>query len=761
MTTKTRNELLVGSAYIICLIFLFSPGLFRSQIPAFRDGYHFYYPQAVWLEHCAKRGEYFPSWNPTEGLGVSVTGQPSSALYYPLRAVWLLPWLSLPQRYALYMLVHVVLAGLGMRFAANALRLPKSVGWLAALSYSLSCPVLFQHSNLIFLCSAAWVGFALGAILQFLSSKSRYAFTSCLVFTVACSLMFFAGDPHTALNAVVLAVVALGSQAFLALVAALRSREKGLQTQIRQGLRNVGWLFTACCLIASCTSIQWIPTLRWSSRSSRLANESLTTRAETSELSAILMTSPATPHPIYDFSISPWHTATMIWPTLGGHYLPQHSRVFAAIPSEGRMWIPSLYFGALPCFFMASLFARAIPSRKKWSLRNQVVVLGLIGLLGMTLGLAFGNYSIVWIMREGLQGLGLEGVAKLLPNDHVGSFYWILTRCIPGYAVFRYPGKWSVWAAAAASLLAAVQLSRNLTSSAESALALRISRTVFLLSAIGLFISILFWIAASLDATTGIDHWLAVHARDRLLGAPTSQAIGQSCTIAFAIPTYTFLFFRRLRTPTAICVFTILEMTLAASQWMVFAQPPPSQHATLPSSTSQFVWASTNEEPSLIGKLSTLEYARALHVTQSIEPAEIQRLRRWLSDNDTLASYQPNLDIVLAQLGVNERRVVNGLSSAMLQPIAAAAPFCELTHGSVGGVEEAGIQWAWRTSSELRIVVHGSLPKRLIVRQYNDGGWICRTNHGNSIEPKTNRLFVEVELPAGETEFYLRRKWLW
>ena len=213
---------LVGS-----LIVLFLPALRYSEIPAFRDGFHFYFPQAVWLDRASVAGDFFPSWDFTSGLGTSPAAQNTTALYYPLRLVWVLPLASVPQRYALFVLIHLLVAAIGMQYAARSLRLSRNATWLAMIAFPLSCPVFFQHTNLPYLCSAAWIGFSLGAINQCrltllhqrLQSREgdksdqvrflRDWIGSCTVFAFSAAMMLLAGDPHTALNAFIIASLAL------------------------------------------------------------------------------------------------------------------------------------------------------------------------------------------------------------------------------------------------------------------------------------------------------------------------------------------------------------------------------------------------------------------------------------------------------------------------------------------------------------------------------------------------------------------------
>ncbi|MCA9134508.1 MAG: hypothetical protein KDA45_15165, partial [Planctomycetales bacterium] len=407
-------ELLLGGSLLLCLAFLFYPGLIASRVPAFRDAYHFYYPQAVWLDACVQRGEYFPVWNAAEGWGVSVAGQPSAALYYPGRLLWLLPGLSTAQRFSFAIVAHLLLAALGIRYAAARIGLSRHAAWLAAFSYSLSCPILFQHNNFIYLCSAAWIGFAIAGLVGFLQHRSVEQWCrSGFLFSAACCLMLLGGDPHTLANTL---LVAGGT---LLWYVAGWPRGLGHRSGAMWGRAGGAAAWFACggLLIATLTAVQWLPALRWASHSARLGSAT----AQLPELPAPLDTAwqdaPSSTHRLYDFSLSPWHLVTGLWPTLGGHYLPHNSRLFTAIPAEGRMWIPSLYFGLLPCLLLWLAFRRPLCNTRPLRL------LALFALLA-----SLGNYSLLWLLRELLRVLGGQDLSTALPKDHITSLYWLLTE---------------------------------------------------------------------------------------------------------------------------------------------------------------------------------------------------------------------------------------------------------------------------------------------------------------------------------------------
>ena len=195
-------------------------------------------------------------------------------------------------------------------------------------------------------------------------------------------------------------------------------------------------------------------TLDWVAVSSR---SSATVKTQDSyDLSIHEILSDAKKSPSYsrfDFSLSPWNLPSIAMPTWAGHFQPDNSRWVQAIPSEGRMWMPSLYQGFLPLLFaLSAMFVFWLPDSQA-SIRNVLGVIALLSLLA-----AMGNYSIAWALRSLLQLVHLNDLAQLLPGDDSGSLYGLLVSIVPGYDSFRYPAKWSVWFAACFALLAGMGL---------------------------------------------------------------------------------------------------------------------------------------------------------------------------------------------------------------------------------------------------------------------------------------------------------------
>jgi hypothetical protein len=798
-------------ALVACSAWLCFQGLFQSRIPAFRDGYAFYYPQAVWLAEQAATGNWFPQWNPREGLGVSVSGQPSSGVYYPLRMVWWIPLLSIAQRYAVFIALHVLLAVQGMRWGAKQLGCSQSAQWLAGISYGLSCPVIFQHSNLIYLGSAAWIGFAMGATAPLWCSRPPDSIVkgwqSCVVFALACSLMFLAGDLHTAINAMLLVSLSVALQAVASLVAAIMSRWRSSYATMLEskppgsheavayeavdgegrerrgmcfGWRNsslrcsLAWLMGAGLLFTMLTAVQWIPAAGWSWHSTRLASDQLPLTTASPELRRVLGETSIPSQRLFDFSLPPWYGLTWIWPTIGGDYQPENSRLFALLPAEGRMWVPSLYVGLIPFILACYAIGRAVRANGS----DAVLPRWLLGLLAFAGLAALGSYSPVWLYREFLLWLGLDDWADALPPDSTASLYWILTAWVPGYSLFRYPAKWSVWMAAALSLLAAVGWDASPTR-------LRWGKSrwlvvVWWLSLLGTLVAATAWWWSGQGGGAEIDRFLAQIANDRLLGPPTLGSIAKRSLWGFLTPTLLLapLFLREVGKRWIPCV-TLLEMSWVASSWLVFAAPPqalPSAYPVLPPtvSSASLVWCPAELSgsgaggASWLGKMGLLTEPRYLNSPQSIEPRVMAALRQWLRRHDQLGSDDDAMEVVLRELGGTHRLVRTPQGSLAWRTIENPRPLCELQLDQEQERDWSGqvLNARWLTSDRLEVWVRTQQPATLLVRQFNDGGWRLKIPappdaSGRSVSTRLSpgTLFLEVPVLAGEHRLVLYRGW--
>ncbi|MFN3190513.1 MAG: hypothetical protein ACE361_08320 [Aureliella sp.] len=808
-----RLETVFWLAVLACTFFLFHPGLLRSEVPAFRDGLHFYYPQIVWLNDCAQQGEFFPLWNRFDGLGASVPGQVSTALFYPGRLILLLPVflnsVSIEQAYSGYLAFHVLIASIGFRYACRVLAVPQLGSLLGTLAFGLSAPLVFQHCNLIYLCSAAWLGFATaGAGLILIQERASLGLA---LLAISLSAMVLAGDPHTAVNCYLLFAVALGVQTIF-----IRPNGAHWLPQFARAVFSFTW---PILLVVVLTSVQWLPALRWAEHSSRTSREGGQSELESgsdekvvlsadhevvrSALAKLTLSKPLK----YEFSLSPWHLATAIWPLAGGFYLPDNSRWFDSIPAEGRTWVPSLYSGAIPLFVLLLSFRSRGPTR-------FLLVAGILTTLA-----AMGNYSPTWLLRELLVSLRFEDLAQLVPSDRSSALYEALNQLVPGYSKFRYPAKWFAISSLCFSLVVAMNSSRIL-----HGLQMKYRPS-----------SVLFWgvLAGSAVLTctavalrfTDLRNWFeSQQVSDVLLGRCSAVPTANALLLSALLPACSLILLLAMRKTKHLEVIAILILivelgfvnqqlvhyvereALTPSQTVIGLRPARAPGSEANPRSSPLVWTNVSraslsrftnsDEPLgkrqvdlqnqfLIGKLAILGPARCLSAIQTIEPECAEKIRLWLSSQDTLRSKQDGLDFFLATLGVDARLVAiapaqadsRRLAKTDWQTVPGTKPLVECfplpetvladqQEEQMSGPQAPRILSAvWMSQSTLNVLTECSADYRLLVRQFNDGGWHISSNGPDgpvSLEPlATPSVFLEIQIPAKTDRIVISRRWGW
>lgn len=788
------REILFWICFSLALTFLLFPGLNSGRVPAFRDTFHFYYPLQVWLEEARQQGIYFPAWNPRDAYGASVASEATSALFYPLRCLWWLPGLTVAQRLSVFVFAHLTIAAMGVRYACERMRFSASSGCLAAVSYSLSCPVFFQHSNLVYLSSAAWIPWAL-AELGLLARSPKWEAESafdpsnpiepsepqpkCWLFSIAATLMILSGDIQTAFHAMLLALLAVLFRLF-ALKSAL------------EVFHGCVWVAGAGVLTAGLSAVQLLPAMHAAFNSDRWADASTleTQQQSLEQLPEVLredmraaLANTGTTTSRYDFSIPPWHAATMLWPTVGGHFLPEHTRWFQLFQAEGRLWQPSLYVGILPLLLAIQLVISPKANFSRW----LIVVAALSALAAM------GHYGPVWMMRSLLNGLGYVEWSASLPADNAWSLYWVLSEFVPGYSAFRYPGKWTGWVACGVAFMAASRLDQL-----QSVGFARIPRISMLLFA--LLSSSLLAVSIAVERQTPVAreatrYWQALMDptyADSWLGLPRPASALQMIQFAAALPLGIVLLllilglFRRIRAQFSglIVALTLCEMVACCHHWIAFVQTPVStdppvairsQRGSLES--TGLCWADNSHanflsdcqrlgvDPNspdrvkllcdyqrrfLLGKLHLIGEFSSLSAVQSIEPRNVSRVKRCLASHDCLTPDDPRLDALLSWFGVSQRLVRlsveapnrnavarNTASEAELgfqrvlawKTVPSPAPFVELKGDNERSLNESQpasdspVQILDSKPSKMSLRVNCPGPSSLIVRQYQDGCW--------------------------------------
>ena len=171
MMHRTASRLLgLGCALVLTLV-CFHAVLFGGHQFAYRDAGHFYYPLYRVVQQEWKAGRW-PLWNPWQNSGTPLLGMPMAAVFYPGKLLYALLPYDLAAR--LYIVVHTLLAWLGMLALARTLRLSRTGAFLAAMSYAFGAPILFLYSNVIFLVGASWAPWGFRALHRLLAAGNRW-----------------------------------------------------------------------------------------------------------------------------------------------------------------------------------------------------------------------------------------------------------------------------------------------------------------------------------------------------------------------------------------------------------------------------------------------------------------------------------------------------------------------------------------------------------------------------------------------------------
>jgi hypothetical protein len=441
---------------------LFWPFITAQQLIGYRDGFQFYWPMFKWADAVWASGEW-PLWCPYDGLGRSHLAEGVSSLFYPGKLVFFARWFSFESRYGIYLALHVWLAGLGASWCAGRIGADRNGKLIAMLSYGLAGPVLFAANNVIYLVSAAWLPWGLGAIWNWRQPRQRW--TAVVGVSMCAALMILGGDPQMAVNLLLIAGACwLGW-----------SQSSGLTGSWWRRLVTVAAQWSlAVVATAGLALVQLLPTAEASRESERAAYvepRSLIEwvskswrEGELQPLDSIWAEPEVGTHAadVYEFSQPPWTIGELIWPGFSGRPYPIWTHWSSSLPGAGRMWQPSLYQGLLPLALGLSVLLRREVRWLVW--------------IGACAGLAaLGWYGPVWLANEIGLATGwwapIEGV-----NRAVGGGYWLLANFL-----FRYPAKLMVLVSLVVALLAGWAWSR-----AEARQLQRI-----LLSLAGLVVSVL------------------------------------------------------------------------------------------------------------------------------------------------------------------------------------------------------------------------------------------------------------------------------
>lgn len=471
----------------------FRGAIFGDELFAFRDTAHYYYPLYRFVHGEWSAGR-LPLWNPYENLGQPLAGDPTAAVFYPGKLLFALP-IGYDAAFRLYVIGHVALAAVAAFVAARRFTARLEAAVLAALAYAFSGSVLFQYCNVVYLVGAAWLPLGFGAIERMLSDGATRSARAgqAAALAVVLAMMILGGDVqsayHLGLLAVLRAVIRRAANETednrttdvptdrdeprpSCLSPSSRpprwSRSRAVAGWFGAAARRLCWVGLASAAAAALAAVQILPAWHWTGAGARAA-------VPWRELASANFTPGTHGASIHEFSVGPWRWAEAAWPNVAGRQFPIHRRWFSAIPAEGRIWTPSLYFGAMPLVFALGTMRfrprRTSPATTAREPRSATAPTPpppegsprrpmlqpdawLSWVAVVSLLAALGWFGLGWLLHESVGALG--GRCERLPvGPPFGGLYWFLSLVLPGYARFRYPAKWLVVTTAALALLAA------------------------------------------------------------------------------------------------------------------------------------------------------------------------------------------------------------------------------------------------------------------------------------------------------------------
>jgi hypothetical protein len=142
---------ILGAAYL---------PLFLGKIIFFRDIAHWGFPARAFLRDSLARGE-LPTWNPLQGLGFPVFGDPLYGIFYPPNWLYLLvgrDWVASMFNWQCFL--HMAWGAAGVCWLARRLGEPAKAMVVAGLAWALSGYTTAQWTSGLLLLAGAWVPWA-------------------------------------------------------------------------------------------------------------------------------------------------------------------------------------------------------------------------------------------------------------------------------------------------------------------------------------------------------------------------------------------------------------------------------------------------------------------------------------------------------------------------------------------------------------------------------------------------------------------------
>jgi membrane protein YfhO len=334
---------------IALAVLVFFELVFLGHVPFERDIHALFWGQCASFARMVEAGAW-PVWNPWLGFGQPLLANPGAQVLYPLT------WLNLamrPEDYAaVYVVVHLAWAGLGVLALARALRFEWGAATVGAAVYMLSGPLLSSVSLWQHFAAAAWMPWVLAAARRAVEDPRPHRVG---LWVLAQSAQLLSGS----LDLVVLTAV---PQAVLIASVLWRARRDG------RSANRFAAVPIAVALTFGVTAAQWLPAIDLLRSASR---------SQLSEQDRVL------------WSVPPPLLGQVVVPVLGQD-LPLRADVRAALYEGREPLLASLYLG-LPATLLA---AASLLSRR----RRLALAAFLLGFAALLVALGRFGFAYSWLV---------------------------------------------------------------------------------------------------------------------------------------------------------------------------------------------------------------------------------------------------------------------------------------------------------------------------------------------------------------------------
>jgi hypothetical protein len=185
---RARRDLLAAGLATVLAVLLYPGAFLRGESFFERDLHLDWYPRLEALARCLGEGAW-PLWDRSIGFGQPLLADPGAQVAYPV--TWLLLAVPFPLAYSLFVLLHLLLAAVGMARLAGRLGAGRPGALLAATVFVLSGPVQSSVNLWHHFAGVAWMPWVL---LGVDSALRRPGKRSLVGLALAASLQVLAGS---------------------------------------------------------------------------------------------------------------------------------------------------------------------------------------------------------------------------------------------------------------------------------------------------------------------------------------------------------------------------------------------------------------------------------------------------------------------------------------------------------------------------------------------------------------------------------------